>query len=225
MKHDPEMMFKNPTSRLFQNLNPEKRKRIFNAAAEEFAENGYRKASVNNIVKNAGISKGSLFQYFSTKRNLFDDLVQLAADQVKIYLKKVREDTEDVSFFERLDRLIRSGFDFIDTRPTLSRIYFQLLQSGDSPFGPGRILELRGRGEGFLRDLMVEAQNKGELRDDLDLDKMSFLLYSLLETMLRSYYLDHLSGEKGLYRGNSLTLDEWIGVTVDFVKYGLVKNS
>lgn len=218
------MLFETSTTRLFQSLNPEKREKIFNAAAEEFAENGYRKASVNNIVKNAGISKGSLFQYFSTKMNLFDGLVQIASDQVKNYLRDVRDQTEHFCFFERLERLIRSGFTFIDERPALSRIYFHLLQSGDSPFGSVRIVELRQMGEGFLLDLLKEAQEKGELRQDIDLEKLSFLLYSLLETILRSYYLDHVSGGSGLYRGDAQTLDDWVKTTIDFIGNGLVSR-
>ncbi len=218
------MPFRESTSRLFQTLSIEKREKIFNAAAREFAENGYRKASVNSIVRDAGISKGSLFQYFTTKRNLFDGLVRIASDQVKEYLKSVRDETREVEFFARLDRLIRAGFQFIDDRPTLSRIYFQLLQSGDSPFGTERIVELRRRGEGFLQDLMVEAQQNGELRADLDLEKLSFILYSILETMLRSYYLDHLSGPRGIYQGDPETLDAWIATVVDFVRNGLTNR-
>ncbi len=215
------MPFKETTSRLFQNLSPEKREKIFTAAAEEFAEHGYRKASVNSIVKIAGISKGSLFQYFSTKRNLFDGLVDLASDHVKIYLRTVREETRELGFFDRLDRFIRSGFEFIDKRPALSRIYFHLLQSGDSPFGLERIVDLRRRGEGFLFELLSEAQKKGELRKDLDTEKLAFILNSLLENLLRSYYLDHLSAGHGLYQGDPRTLDEWIKTTVDFIRNGL----
>ncbi len=215
------MPFKDSTSRLFQSLSPEKREKIFTAAAEEFAEHGYRKASVNSIVKTAGISKGSLFQYFSTKRNLFDGLVDLASDQVKIYLRSVREETRELGFFDRLARLIRSGFEFIDNRPALSRIYFHLLQSGDSPFGLERIVDLRRRGESFLFELLLEAQGNGELRKDLDIEKLAFILNSVLENLLRSYYLDHLSAGHGLYRGDRMTLDEWIRTTVDFVRNGL----
>lgn len=73
-------------------------------------------------------------------------------------------------------------------------------------------------------DLLKESQAKGELRQDLDLEKTSFLLYSLLETILRSYYLDHLAGDRGLYRGDPETLDDWVRTTVDFIKNGLVNR-
>lgn len=55
----------------FEGLPEEKKKRIIDAALEEFAINGYEKASTNSIVKKAEISKGILFHYFVSKKNLF----------------------------------------------------------------------------------------------------------------------------------------------------------
>ena len=54
----------------FQSLETEKRERIINAALKEFAKNGYDKASTNDIVKEAEISKGSLFNYFNSKNEI-----------------------------------------------------------------------------------------------------------------------------------------------------------
>ena len=56
---------------LFLELEPEKRRRIFEAGRREFAEHPYREASTNAIVKAAGISKGSLFKYFENKLDLY----------------------------------------------------------------------------------------------------------------------------------------------------------
>jgi AcrR family transcriptional regulator len=55
----------------FLNLNPEKQDRILNAALKEFAQKGYQNASTNEIVKEAGISKGLLFHYFNNKKDLY----------------------------------------------------------------------------------------------------------------------------------------------------------
>jgi len=57
------------------NIDSDKRERIINAAIKEFARYPYGKASTNNIVKNAGISKGLLFHYFESKQILYDTLV------------------------------------------------------------------------------------------------------------------------------------------------------
>ncbi len=58
----------------FEALNPAKKQRIINAALEEFAKHSYDKASTNSIVKNANISKGLLFHYFTNKKTLYNYL-------------------------------------------------------------------------------------------------------------------------------------------------------
>lgn len=52
-----------------------KRQNLLNAAMKEFAENQFKKASTNTIVKEAGISKGLLYHYFDTKEVLYHYLV------------------------------------------------------------------------------------------------------------------------------------------------------
>lgn len=63
----------------FENLEESKKINIINAGFLAFAEYGYAKASVEEIVKKAGISKGSLFYYFGTKKNFLAYLYQHTA--------------------------------------------------------------------------------------------------------------------------------------------------
>ena len=55
----------------FENLPESKREHILQVCIEEFARNGYINTSTNTIVKRLGISKGLLFLYFKSKKNLF----------------------------------------------------------------------------------------------------------------------------------------------------------
>jgi len=66
----------------FLSLDEEKRGRVLNAAMKEFMA-GYKKASTDAIVREAGISKGLLFHYFGTKEKLYTFLVDYAIDTVK----------------------------------------------------------------------------------------------------------------------------------------------
>ncbi|MBC7338085.1 MAG: helix-turn-helix transcriptional regulator, partial [Clostridia bacterium] len=52
-------------------LPPDRREKLLEAAIREFAEKGYGGASTNAIVREAGISKGLLFHYFGSKKDLF----------------------------------------------------------------------------------------------------------------------------------------------------------
>lgn len=55
----------------FMKLEQEKKERVINAALKEFAQKGFKSASTNRIVEEANISKGLLFHYFGSKKNLY----------------------------------------------------------------------------------------------------------------------------------------------------------
>lgn len=55
----------------FCNLSDDKRNRIFNAAVLEFSARRFSEASINQIIKNADIPKGSFYQYFNDKEDLY----------------------------------------------------------------------------------------------------------------------------------------------------------
>jgi len=54
----------------FEKLSDDKKERILTAAREEFARVPYEEASINQIIKNAGISRGSFYTYFEDKNDL-----------------------------------------------------------------------------------------------------------------------------------------------------------
>lgn len=62
-------------------LAEDKRNRILNAAMKEFSK-GYKNALTDSIVREAGISKGLLFHYFGTKKELFLFLHEYALEKV-----------------------------------------------------------------------------------------------------------------------------------------------
>ncbi len=55
----------------FSRISEEKRSRIIESSIEEFAEWGYEKGSLDRIIKKSGISKGGLYEYISSKEELF----------------------------------------------------------------------------------------------------------------------------------------------------------
>ena len=65
----------------FYNLPEHKRQRVINAVVDEFANAESEKVSINNIVKNANISRGSFYQYFDDKLDLVEVLIRSFIDK------------------------------------------------------------------------------------------------------------------------------------------------
>ncbi len=82
----------------FFNLPEEKRNRIINAAMKEFSEIHYRKVTIDSIVNSAGVPKGSFYQYFHNKDDLYKYLFSQIGDQKKQTLDNVKEMQEKLNF-------------------------------------------------------------------------------------------------------------------------------
>ena len=82
-------------------LEPKRKDAILNAALKEFSTNGFDNASTNVIAKEAGISKGLMFHYITSKEKLFLFLYDYCVDRInKEYIDLMNFNEKDI--FERL---------------------------------------------------------------------------------------------------------------------------
>ena len=198
----------------FEQLPEEKQSRIVNASISEFAEKDYETASMNTVVNQAGISKGSLFNYFKTKSVLYDHIYQLALGEVKLYLRDVRDETIDLSFENRLSKVVDSGVLFITEHPRLARIYFRLVYSGDSPNRKKIVNELQDMSDDYLGNIIQDAMDRNELNPNLDKSQSVFFLDAVLNRFLKEYHL--VMNQRSQ---DTFDKEEWVkGITKLFTK-------
>ena len=71
----------------FLRLNENKKKKLLDASFKEFSLNNFNDASINRIIKEAGISRGSFYMYFEDKKDLYFYLLEqygeILADNMK----------------------------------------------------------------------------------------------------------------------------------------------
>jgi len=168
-------------------------------------------------VTNAGISKGSLFNYFKSKNLLFDHIYTIAFKKVKSYLAKVRNESKNDDFFTRFGKIINAGVVFINKYPRLARIYFRLLNSDDSPQGKKIIQELHSEAVRYLEKFVIESIERNELNKKLNTTITAFLLESVLNRILQTHYLDLFDPKSIIAKHNN----NWINEIVVTLKTGL----
>ncbi len=93
----------------FFDVKKEKQDAIINAALMVFAENGYRKASTDVMVKEAGISKGLLFHYFISKQGVYEFIYDYSVKYMMLELMQtVRKDERDFFSIQRMIELAKT---------------------------------------------------------------------------------------------------------------------
>ena len=86
----------------FYRLPGEKRKRIMAAAEREFLENSFEAASINRIIKEAAIPRGSFYQYFEDKKDIFLYIVSTHKNEAFGFVESFIKDSDgDVFSFMR----------------------------------------------------------------------------------------------------------------------------
>ncbi|GAI29792.1 unnamed protein product, partial [marine sediment metagenome] len=73
---DPGMTASERPGRLAAGQDPVKRQQILDGANRVFSQMGFDAASMNDITREAGVSKGTIYVYFNNKEELFIDLCQ-----------------------------------------------------------------------------------------------------------------------------------------------------
>lgn len=88
----------------FFDLKKEKQDRMINAALKVFAENGYGHASTDEIVREAGISKGLLFHYFISKLGVYSFIYDYSVRYMMLELMS-GVSKEETDFFKLIDQI------------------------------------------------------------------------------------------------------------------------
>lgn len=209
----------------FRNLELDKQQKVLAAAIDEFASHGFRQASINRIVQRLGIAKGSIFQYFGTKEGLFKIIFDYAVELVKNSLRRVREDTAELDFFERIRRSLQTGIRFIDQHPQIFKIYLKMIFQEDFPLRTEFIQKVHLFSSDYLTSLVEMGKARGDLREDLDIQSSVFFLDALMDRFLQAYCVSYLDAGTGLYQASPDELNKKINEFIQVIRAGMGNNS
>jgi TetR/AcrR family transcriptional regulator len=156
----------------FLNLSSEKRDRICEVAIETFLADGYDKASITQIVARAGIAKGSFYQYFEDKADLFRYLIELAGQEKARFLTS--PPSAQLPPFDYLRALLRGTLHFEVSNPRLARLMARVAMGGGAESEALR-KEVEEATYRFYRQLLQRGIAEGHLAADLNLEVATFV--------------------------------------------------
>jgi len=198
----------------FFNLPEDKRNLICAVAIEEFAEYSFDQASINRIVAKSSIAKGSFYQYFEDKKDLFLYLAQLAGEAKAEYISPLMLNPDEHDFFTLLREAYISGIQFAAEHPEYAEIGKRILENKDAPIFRELAAENLPSAYEFFETLLENAVARGEVRADIDTKMFAYMIASM-STHVVEYYLEHVTQDYD--EGMVDTLDKFL----DFLKNGI----
>jgi AcrR family transcriptional regulator len=151
----------------------EKKECILSAATQLFARFGFKKTSVDQIAKDAGVAKGTVYLAADTKEDLF---YQAVHREVRAYTAEIAKLIDPrKSADQLLAETTLAGLKYLEERPLVRDLIFgnhQLIL----PEWADRLDELRALGRQNLAEIIRLGMRQGVFRSDLDVDELAMLL-------------------------------------------------
>jgi AcrR family transcriptional regulator len=157
------------------------RARLLEIAVRRFAADGYRRTSVSDIAREAGLTPAAAYAYFAGKDALFKAAVD--ADAAAL-IDKARAALPDAPIRERFGVLVASLVEHLDEHPLARRVL-----AGQEPEVVGRLLDIPAL-KAIVADnaeQLAAAQQHGEVRRDVDPALLSEGLESIVLALLMAY--------------------------------------
>lgn len=168
----------------FFNLPQEKQDRILDISLEEFYNQGYEKASISRIVETAGIAKGSFYQYFEGKEDLFRHFVQVAREKQLVFVNKLMEGAGDIPFFQLLELLLNGSLTFRKENPWLAMVIERFMRSSDAALKEIIMGDNVKVSDQFNQQILAEAAAKKEIRPVLNIAFTAHMMTGLSQSMV-----------------------------------------
>jgi len=207
----------------FLNLPEEKRETIVNAAVEEFAEYGLENASTNRIVKNSHIAKGSFYQYFEDKVDVFMHLLDVIEQEELEFFKGRRPPSNNMDTFQYYRWMVKTGMEFGLAHPRMIQAAWRVLLG--EGFYYGKNLEgYRQKTTKALTTMIKSAMARGEVDPSVDV-KLAVMIMETWSNAITTYVLTEGMKQKDVLKWmRSPRTQETIDKLLYVMEYGLRKT-
>jgi AcrR family transcriptional regulator len=180
-------------------VDPARRAAIIEAAESEFGAHGFSRGSLNVIARRAGVAKGSLFQYFADKRDLYAFIADIGSQRVRLYMEDLIRDLDpNRPFFEFLTELLDGWVAYFAEHPRERALHAAATLEVDTDARITVRSVIHRHYLDVLRPLVHGAKTRGNLRADADTDVLLSLLLLIVPHLALAPYMRGLDPILGL---------------------------
>ena len=160
------------------------RARLLTAAAEEFAQAGFERASVDAISLAAGYAKGTIYNYFPSKEELFLAVVEEALAQAAA---TTGPPPPSASAWERLAAVLADFCGWASQHDPLARVLVRECLMGTPGLYP-RVIGAEWPLTGELEAIIADGIANGELRGDVSAGLLALAIAGLTDLALVKHW-------------------------------------
>ncbi|HUT18890.1 MAG TPA: TetR/AcrR family transcriptional regulator [Anaerolineae bacterium] len=211
-------------TRTFRRLDPDRQQRVLAAILEEAVERGPDSLSVTRVAERAGVSVGSLYQYFNSRDGLVNFAVELSGRYLIDEFNRYRPLLVSMPLREGLSAYLTGGIEWSQMQMGLVQFFLRAAYGGDPEVGERLVRPIGATLREIVYEMLVEAQRRGEIRQDLDLDTAARIINTLMIAVGDSLLLPYLDTYYQLTNGE-MPLDQLLDTLLDLILRGIGPTS
>jgi len=181
------------TTRTFRRLDPERQQAVINAILDEATEKGPASINIKQVALRAGISVGSLYQYFPSRDGLLDFAVELCLRFTKGMFLEYRPVLAAMPLKDALSAYMLGGLEWGETAMGLVRFLGRAAYQGDPDLADRVVRPIATLMRETLQEILAQAVKRGEIRPDVDIDAAIRIVNSLTIVIGDSQLLPYLN--------------------------------
>ncbi|MDD3654096.1 MAG: TetR/AcrR family transcriptional regulator [Desulfotomaculaceae bacterium] len=189
---------------------------ILHAAIRVFSQKGFNGATTKEIAQEAGVAEGTIFRYFSTKKDILHQILMRAietviADMAIPSLEKALAESEGQNPEVVFANILQNRLSFIDQNLDLFKVIFTEIQYHED-LRNIYIKNIYGPGRRIIGGFIEQGMASGIFRKELDVDFISRYLVSVFIMFIT---------ERRLYSFDENVDQEFITRVIDIIFYGI----
>lgn len=179
----------------FFNLPIDKQERIMKAVINEMGLHTYEHININSIIKEASIPRGSFYQYFEDKNDMYTYFYQYIGEKKFKYWGPLLNFEIDMPFMERFYAIYKKGIDFMLDYPDLVKAGQKVISSDFLKHNEQFKKSMQMAIDLYAKYIEID-QKKDRIRNDIDPKFLASVLLDMLNrTTLEDYMQNQISAE------------------------------
>ncbi|MDY0075299.1 MAG: TetR/AcrR family transcriptional regulator [Acholeplasmataceae bacterium] len=173
----------------FINLKPDKKQKIIDATIKELSIHPYEHINLANIIRDAQIPRGSFYQYFENKDDLYLFFTSYISEKKAEMFKDVFDMTTEMTFIMRFKKIFLRGFEFAHAYPKLVQAGYYMTQS--PLFRESKLYQASYEaGIKFFEQMIKRDQDKGIIRDEVDARMLASAILEYMNKLNLDFYMN-----------------------------------
>ena len=166
-------------------MQTERQKEILDAALDLISQKGIQGLTIKNLSKKIGISEPAIYRHYENKIEILLKILDLFKESSgRIFEDELRH---ELGAIQKIEFLFSRHFSKFAENPTLVSVVFSEEIFRSEPVLIEKIAEVINRNSQILRKIIVDGQERGEVRSDLEAGHIAIIIMGSLRLFVKQW--------------------------------------